>query len=106
MRCGAAAYAPPLATAFRIPFSYEAYVFVWGLRSIYGRWEEVRNRGKQPQKIDAFTRAAKQHVELFSLFFGKEHAPERLEGITTFQRIDEAEPDVSHLVFIISPWGP
>ena len=50
------------------PFSYEAY----DRFSVDGNKYEAR--GKQPQTIDAFTRAAKQHVELFSLFFGMEHS--------------------------------
>ena len=81
-----------------IPFSYEAY----DQFKIDG--EKFETRRKQPQTIDAFTRAAKQHVELFSLLFGKEHAPQRLEVIATFQWIHEAEPDVFPLSFLISSW--
>ena len=81
-----------------IPHSYEAY----DQFSVDGK--KFETRGKQPQTIDAFTRAAKQHVELFSLFFGREHAPERSEVITTFQRLHEAEPEVFPLVFLISSW--
>ena len=82
-----------------IPFSYEAY------GRFFSRMGKYEARGKQPQTIDAFTRAAKQHVELFPLFFGREHDPERLFVITTFQRLHEAEPEVFPLVFLISSWG-
>ena len=51
-----------------------------------------------------FTRAAKQQVGRFALFFGREHAPERLEVIGIPQQIHESQPEVSPLHFLIEAW--
>ena len=63
-----------------ILFAYEAY-------DSSAKDGKIEMRGKPPQTIDSFARAAKQHVELFSLFFDREHAAERLEVVTVFQQI-------------------
>ena len=81
-----------------LPFTYEAFDSF----TIDGK--KFETWGKPPQTIDAFTRAAKRHVELFSLFFGRENAAERLEAITVFRQIHEAQPEVFHLHFLISAW--
>ena len=59
-----------------VPYTYETY------DAFAPDGEKNENRRKPPQSIDAFVRAAKQHVELFALFFGREHAPGRLEAIS------------------------
>ena len=82
-----------------IPCTYEAY------DAFVPDGQKNETRGKQPQTIDMFTRAEKQHVELPALFFGREHAPERLEAIAISQQLHEAQPEVSPLHFPIDAWG-
>ena len=54
--------------------------------------------------MDLFARAAKQHVELFPLFLGREHSQGRLEAISTFHQLVEAQPEVFPLHFLASAW--
>lgn len=67
---------------------------------------KFETRGKPLLTIDSFTRAANQHVEFLSLFFGREHAPERLDAVAIFQQLHEAHPEVPPFHFLISAWGP
>ena len=82
-----------------IPHNYESY----DIFSTDGKKNEAR--GKPPQTIDVFARAAKQHVELFALVFGREHAQERLEAISIFHQMREAQPDAFPLHFLCEVWG-
>ena len=66
--------------------------------------KKLESRGKTPQTVDMFVRAAKQQVLLFALFFGKEHSPGRLEVISIFHQIHGARPEVLPLHFPISTW--
>ena len=51
-----------------------------------------------------FTRAAKQQVGIFSLFFGWENATGRLEVIAISLQIRQAQPEVSPLHFPTPSW--
>lgn len=41
----------------------------------------LKQGGEHPHAIDMFVRGTKKHIELFSLFFGSELGPVRLEAI-------------------------
>ena len=80
------------------PCTYEAY------DAFTPDGKKNEPRGEQPQTIDLFARAAKQHVDLFALFFGREHAPGWLDVIGIFQQLHEARPEVHPLHFPIDAW--
>ena len=82
-----------------IPSTYEAY----DAFTLDGGGGDVV-RGKQPQTIDMFTRAAKQQVELFALFFGRGHFPGRLGVIAISQQIHEAQPELPPSHLLIAAW--
>ena len=67
--------------------------------------EKFDTSGPQPQTVDMFVRAAKQHYRDVSLFFGRDRGPERLEAISTPRKIHDANPEVSTLHFLITAWG-
>ena len=54
--------------------------------------EEVRGKGKQHFGLHRVLRAAKRNAEMFGLFNGSGHKPDRLEALAVMEKLREARP--------------
>ena len=67
--------------------------------------EKYEPRGKPPNSLELFVRCTKQHIAIWRILFGSEHAEERLAAMRTLGKLHEAHPDLRTLSVIVSAWG-